>query len=195
MNKAHLSLLSCLLLGGCGTVFGGTTQNITIDSNVKGVSIFENGNKVCQTPCIFQARRERSEKQLIAKKDGYEDGRIILGSSFNVAALGNITSIEGFTTDLTTGGLWEYAPNSYYINMVRDAKEVRREEMTKKEIRRFILRNYDALRAEARSGKGEHIASLASLSGLENEEIKQICTEAVSATLLAEEIADRYEAQ
>ena len=84
-------------------------------------------------------------------------------------------------------------PHSYYVNMMRNEKELRKEELIKKETRRFILRNYDALRAEARSGRGEHIASLASLSGLDNEDVRQMCANATSAVLLAETVTERYE--
>ena len=40
-----------LLSAACGTIVGGTSQDISFDSNVKGVKIFIDGVEVCKTPC------------------------------------------------------------------------------------------------------------------------------------------------
>lgn len=39
-----------LLLAACGTIVGGTSQDISFDSNIKGVKIFIDGVEVCKTP-------------------------------------------------------------------------------------------------------------------------------------------------
>ncbi len=193
MNKTYLSLLSVLALSGCGTIVGGTTQNISIDANVKGVEIFDNGMKLCETPCTVRLSRERSEKTLIARKNGYEDARVLVGTSLNLFTLGNLISYTGFTTDAVTGAVWEYSPSNYYVNMMRNEKESRKEELLKKETRRFILKNYDALRMEARSGKTDYMKTLSSMTKISIDELKKMCAGSVSQILFAEEVAERAE--
>ena len=148
---------------------------------------------LCQTPCTFRIKREHGEKYLNSKKKGYEEAHVVLGSSLNLYTIGNIFCTYGFTTDALTNGMWEYSPNNYYINMMPNQKEQRKNETLKKEIRRFILSNYDALRTEARSGKGEYIQSLSAMTGLNKEEIRKISLDAVSPVLLTEEIMERFE--
>ena len=193
MNKTCLSLLSVLALSGCGTIVGGSSQNISIDSNVKGVEIFDGGMKLCETPCTVRLARERSEKTLIARKNGYEETRILVGTSLNLFTLGNLISYTGFTTDAVTGAVWEYSPDSYYVNMMRNEKESRKEELLKKEIRRFILKNYDALRMEAGSGKSEYTKSLSSMTKIGVGELKKMCADSASRLLFVEDVTERAE--
>ena len=46
-------LFGALLLSACGTVFNGTDQDISFDSNLKGVTIFVDGMQICKTPCVY----------------------------------------------------------------------------------------------------------------------------------------------
>ena len=52
-----LSILAVLALTACGTIFNGSSQDMSFDSNVKGVEIFINGMKACSTPCIYTIDR------------------------------------------------------------------------------------------------------------------------------------------
>ncbi len=137
--------------------------------------------------------RERSEKTLIARKNGYEDARVLVGTSLNLFTLGNLISYTGFTTDAVTGAVWEYSPSNYYVNMMRNEKESRKEELLKKETRRFILTNYNALRMEARSGKTDYMKTLSSMTKISIDELKKMCAGSVSQVLFAEEVAERAE--
>lgn len=194
MNKKHSILCIFVLLSGCSSIISGTTQNITIESNAKRVAIYDSGNKLCETPCTLTLRRERSSKTLIAQKEGYEDGRIMLGTSLNLFFIGNLISTYGFTTDALTGSMWEYSPNQYYVNLMKDDKVQKKEELVKKEIRAFALKNYNALQSEAKTGKkGEYISSLSLMTGLDAEEIKELLKENVSAVLFTESVIDRYQ--
>lgn len=185
------------LLTACGTLFSGSTQTISIDANVKEVFIFDNGKQVCATPCIYRLPRKHGEKTLIAKKEGYGDNRLLLGSSVNPIALLDIFSTYGFTTDGITGAIWEYAPNNFYVNMMLDEKNRRRLEMKQREIRRYILKNYDALKIEVSSRKSniETLRALSHLTNMDIENLKLIIKDSVSAVLLAEEISGQIKEQ
>ena len=193
MKKLITGLLP-FALAACGTLFSGTTQNITIDSNVKGVKIYDSGAVLCETPCNVRLSRQRGEKNLIAKKEGYEDARVLLRSSINAISLINIFTIYGFSTDLTTGSLWEYSPNSFYVNMMRDEKLRKREEQEEREIRRYVLSNWPVLRQEAQMPKGgEYMNGLKSMTDLPAGPLKNIIKNNASPVLAIEVIIEECE--
>ena len=64
-------LFGALLLSACGTVFNGTEQDISFDSNLKGVTIFVDGMQICKTPCVYPLERKSGSVVVVAKKKGY----------------------------------------------------------------------------------------------------------------------------
>lgn len=186
-------MIMCLL-SACGTLISGSSQTVSIDSNVEGAEIYEGGVLLCETPCSTQMKRERGEKTLIVKKAGYEDARVMLGSSVNIVSLLNLVSLSGFITDAVTGAVWEYSPNNYYVNLMRDKKARRTEELTQREIRRFTLANWDALKKEAKSHKsGEYIKGLSELTKISPKDLMRIIGENVSPVLGVESIIEESE--
>ena len=57
--KHNILYSSLLLLGACGTIFSGSSQTITFDSNIKeNIDIYANGALVCtKTPCVVDIDR------------------------------------------------------------------------------------------------------------------------------------------
>lgn len=193
MKKRFLCLIMCLL-SACGTLISGSSQTVSIDSNVEEAEIYEGGVLLCETPCSTQMKRARGEKTLIVKKAGYEDARVMLGSSVNIVSLLNVFSLVGFITDAATGAVWEYSPNNYYVNLMRDKKARRTEELKQREIRRFTLANWDALKKEAKSHKnGEYIKGLSELTKLSPKDLMRIIGENVSPVLGVESIIEESE--
>ena len=200
MNKTHLSLLFCLLLGGCGTVTRGFRQTIEVNSNVTGADVLVDGEKMCQTPCSFPLTRSRSSHRLTVVKEGYDTESVFIESSFNIWVIGNITSaagsLFGSTTDQITGGMWEYNLDTYYANMMPNkelSQEKREKEKSKKAIRRFILKNYDELRKEAASSQSEYTSSLSVMTGVGGTELKEMCKSMPSEVSFTEQVVKRYE--
>ncbi len=109
-----LALLSPFLLG-CATISTGTTQAITIDSNIKGADVQIEGNHVGVTPFSGKIKRQKDAIAMVTM-DGYAPQAIPLTTSFNSVAVLNIFW-DLSTTDFLTGAVWEYAPNSYYANL------------------------------------------------------------------------------
>ncbi len=68
-----LGLFSVLMLAACGTLFSGTDQDVSFDSNVKGVKIYADGMEICRTPCVFPLERKSASSVIMAKKEGYDD--------------------------------------------------------------------------------------------------------------------------
>ena len=165
-----LSIFSFLMLAACGTVMSSSNQNISFDSNVKGVKIFVDGMQVCKTPCVYPFERKSASSVITAKKEGYEDKQIILRSELNSVAILNLTFWPSWLTDVATGGMWQYNRDGVYIDMEKAGLKQAELEQAKKNtaIRRFVLFNYQELKSEAASNQfsGEYLTALSELSGI-----------------------------
>jgi len=167
MKKIYL-ITTALTLAGCGTVFSGTSQDISFDSNVKEVSIYIDGAFACKTPCVYPAERASGSISIVGKKEGYEDLGMALKTQINPTAVGNITFIYSWTTDLVDGAAWKYRQDGVYLNM--EKKKMTRAEKEEfhrsSQIKRFVLFNYPDLKNEAFSDdfNGQYLQSLSELS-------------------------------
>lgn len=122
------ALLVSLLVGGCATIAGGgSTQELTIDSNPKGAKIFL-GNLVkgevinlsdsgLVTPSKVTVSRK--DAVIILKEEGYEDTNIILTKRINGWVFGNIIfgGVIGISIDSSTGAANRYDPNELFIEL------------------------------------------------------------------------------
>jgi len=187
-----LMLLSTLALCACGTIFSGTTQKITIDSNVDKAKIYIDGIEVCQTPCSTSIDRSSDSIQVTAKKKGYNDKVITLRSSVNRTSYWNLIGLYSWSTDGISGGVWEYKNNNLYIEMERSGMTAAEQKLFEKQsdVRHFALFNYDELNIEnSMQQVGEYTQALSELSGLSLSKIKKIQKdsdrEAVFANTLA----------
>lgn len=182
-------LISCgiLFLSGCGTVFSGTNQTVSVNSNVPEAKVYVNGMPNCSTPCVIDLNRSNTNTTLILKKEGYEDFVFILKSQFNPTSLINLTMVYSWTTDFISGGVWRYAPDAVYVEMEKKKITVSEKLHSRKkaQIKRFVLFNFDALK----SGSLEHLRALAELSGLNESKIKKIVVACENALIAAEKTA------
>ena len=190
-----LSILSVLLLASCATMFSEKQQSVTFDSNEKNVSIYINNEKVCQTPCITHIQRSNNNVLIVAKKDGFEDKSIVLSSSFNpmsfVNALSSVTSTFGVSTDLSSGKIWEYNPNAFYISMHKETNnpaEKLRNQKTE-ELRTFILHHYSDIKLDAQhEGQKEYIRAISEKTNLSTKLINEIVLESTNDIDLSNKI-------
>lgn len=79
-------LLGALALSACGTLFSGTTQEVTFDSSVPDTKVYIDGMEICNTPCKTTIDRSADAIQLVAKKKGYKDRVMTLRSTVNRTA-------------------------------------------------------------------------------------------------------------
>ena len=176
MNKKSI-LPIILALSGCGTIFSGSTQDMSFDSNVKGVEIYIGGIKVCKTPCVYPLDKSSGSTIITAKKKGYEEQQQILKTKFNNFAILNLSGWPSWIVDVATGGMWQYKQDGVYIDMEKASKNYAEAQTIKQNmsIRRFALLNYPALKIEASKQKaGEYITALSELSGKEENRIINI---------------------
>lgn len=115
--------IAAIFFTGCATIFKGTSQTVSVLSNVKGAEIIVDGKRVGTTPYSGPIPRGSSTTMTI-RKDGYETKTIALntevepvfwgnGLLFLVYFLGSFTS----STDYATGSMYKYSPATISVDL------------------------------------------------------------------------------
>lgn len=186
--KHNILYISLLLLGACGTIFSGSSQTITFDSNIKeNIDIYANGALVCtKTPCVVDIDRGSAPLTIIAKAKGYEDSVMQDKAKINTFSWGNLLSVYSWTTDFATSSMWKYSESGVYINMRK--KDMTTAELNKynkdAKIKAFALYNF----AELKLNNQEYTLALQELTAKSSQEladtVKQADTEIELANAL-----------
>lgn len=104
-------------LGGCATITTGTTQPINFDSDPQQAecTLTREGQTLgtVTTPAPLVIKRHASTVQVVCRKAGYEDGRVIMNSRFETASAGNflVGGIIGVMVDASSGANSRYESN------------------------------------------------------------------------------------
>jgi hypothetical protein len=163
-NSVALALtLYSMVIIGCATIVEGTTQNISVTSNVDKAEVYINGNRMGFTPWTGLISKKK-DTVLLLHKDGYRDESRILTTRVPGIFWGNILlgGLLGSTTDMASGAIYEYSPGSYSVTMetiqVTNSEPGEFEKETK--IRNFILASYADIIKGLGRGENEHLISL-----------------------------------
>ncbi len=196
MKLSHLTLTAAVLsLSACGTLFNGPSDKLFFDSNVQGVTIYDNATALCTTPCKARISHHGSTTYLTAKKAGYEPVTLILQPEVSGWFWMNILTFSmptGSITDLASGGMFKYDHDSYYADMVKVGSA---ESYSKKrKARKFILQNYNQIRAEIAENNpyGEYLESLSRIIGIAPDDLLTYGAN-MSATEFADSVLDSSE--
>ncbi len=185
-----LGLLSFLLLSACGTIFSGSTQTITFDSNVKsGIQIYADGALVCnKTPCVVDVDRHSGPMTITAKAKGYEDYVGQNKTKINTVSWGNLLSLYSWTTDFATSSMWKYSQDGIYINMEKKGMNVAEANQFKKDskIKHFALYNYAELKIE----NPEYVEALKVMTGKNSSELSKIIAQSNTEAELANNLTN-----
>lgn len=132
--KKTLTLISTILLvTSCATVFSGSTQRINfkvLDSNsgedLTGFvcKVYAPGGQVdsiVSSPSSVVVARGDGAIRVDCKKDGYKQGSMAVGDSFNAVSVVNVLFWPGFLVDLASGAYKKY-PSHYVVNMEKISK-------------------------------------------------------------------------
>jgi hypothetical protein len=128
------ALVLVIAFSGCATIIKGTTQVVSINSNVKGANITVNGEQIGATPFTGQIKR-KSGTTVTLQKTGYDSKTITLTTEIESIFWGNIIigGVLGSTTDMATGAMYYYAPATLQIDLEKSSDEdTASEEDTKK---------------------------------------------------------------
>ncbi|MFA5518371.1 MAG: PEGA domain-containing protein [Spirochaetota bacterium] len=107
-----------LIFMGCSTIMNGTSQMVSVNSDIEEADVLVNGNKVGKTP--FSGKIKRSSKTVITvQKEGYSPVNVTPHTELPSAFWGNIIlgGFFGSTTDYASGAVNEYTPNTFYVNL------------------------------------------------------------------------------
>ena len=183
--KHNILYSSLLLLGACGTIFSGSSQTITFDSNIKeNIDIYANGALVCtKTPCVVDIDRGSAPLTIIAKAKGYEDSVMQDEAKINTVSWGNLLSVYSWTTDFATSSMWKYSESGVYINMRK--KDMTTAELNKynkdAKIKAFALYNF----AELKLNNPEYTLALQELTAKNSQDLAAVIKQADTEVELA----------
>jgi hypothetical protein len=120
MFKRFINSLVCLILlisvSGCGTLFSGTSELVTITSLPEKAKVYVNGLYIGVTPVPTSLKRDQ-DHSVIVKKDGYEDASAVLTRKFNAVSILNTISILCWIVDAVTGGMWKFDRNVISVEL------------------------------------------------------------------------------
>ena len=188
--KHNILYSSLLLLGACGTIFSGSSQTITFDSNIKeNIDIYANGALVCtKTPCVVDIDRGSAPLTIIAKAKGYEDSVMQDKAKINTFSWGNLLSVYSWTTDFATSSMWKYSESGVYINMRK--KDMTTAELNKynkdAKIKAFALYNF----AELKLNNPEYTLALQELTAKSSQELTDKVKQADTEIELANDLVN-----
>ncbi len=115
--KAILLLTLSVSISGCATLFTGTTDIISLNSNPAGAIVYKDGLELCRTPCRIPVKRSLNTTEIEFKLDGYENRIFTLDKEFNVVSVVNLGCLFGWAIDAATGSLMKYSRRSYDLEM------------------------------------------------------------------------------
>jgi len=168
--RAWLPLLMApVVLGGCATIFTGTRDTLTFDSNVPGVRLTLDGQYRGELPLTLDMSRNfTGGQQFVAKfeKEGYATQEFRLNRDFNAVAILDVTSpITSGGIDVLTGSLLKFSPRDYHVQMLPAGGSAQSAEFRRSvDLQGFALTNYLVIQKDIARGGGENLATLAALT-------------------------------
>jgi predicted small secreted protein len=156
-----LFALSVLVLG-CATITKGTSQQISITSNVDGATLYLDGSVIGTTPYYGEVPKNKME--LKVEKEGYRTATIVLSKTLEGMFWGNIIlgGTIGSITDFASGGAYAYAPATYQVDLKADTQSALEFEQ-EYAVRMFSMIYIDEISRDLAVGEGEYLSSLVEL--------------------------------
>lgn len=187
--KKYVALLCVLALAGCATVFRGTQQEITIRTDPDSAQIFVDGRLVGSGTASFNVKKQNGNNlpTIRVEEEGYKPQSFQLQNSFDNIALINLTFVYSWTTDFLTGAMFEYAPNNYMIQLIKD-KEVGFTDQQR--MQQFVLSNAENIKRDIARGGGEYTVALEKYK--HDFDVKALSDVAVSDLLAADDPWEFY---
>lgn len=114
-----LALTSLLFLPGCGLIFGGSTQSVSLNSTPDNSHIaFKDSGRSVVTPTEVSLERKH-QYVLTFEKDGYKpkQEQITHHVRGGIVVLDILTGLVGIVIDAATGGWYGLSPNRLDVTM------------------------------------------------------------------------------
>ncbi len=104
-----------LLSSSCATIFHGTSQQVSIDSDPPGANV-RMGPFTGKTPMTVTLSKGH-EYPIQVTKDGYQEQVTSLQKGFDGLAALNLIFIPGWIIDIASGAAFEYDPDTYSVTL------------------------------------------------------------------------------
>lgn len=159
------TLATAASLGACATILAGSSQLMTVNSNVAGAEVHivtQAGAEIFVGTTPVSTSVDRGEVGFLrVRAPGYQTYQAALNRSINSMFWVNILSggVFGSTTDYATGAMYEYAPSTFMVTLqaAEQTTQLREEWQRREGLRAFVLMNGEALVTDLASGHGEYV--------------------------------------
>ena len=160
-----------LVIASCASITTGTTQSVSITSNVDGATIFLDGEQIGTTP--FYGVISKNKKQLRIAKEGYQSEIVVLSKSLEPMFWGNIITggTLGSITDFASGAAYTYSPAAYQIDLKAQGQSSL-EYKQQLVARKFSMIYIDEISRDLSAGGGDHLSALMQITGLQAGHIR-----------------------
>lgn len=165
-NRLLVLLVLSLFITSCASVFSRSEDTVTIKTAPEGASVYLDGDEIGQTPLTKPIKRRMAAHKVTIKKEGYKTQTFTLKKSVTTAAFFNCTFILSWGTDALTGKMFEYSPNSYFIDM-----ESTKTGSTTPESLKYLLVNHKDLVKDFSKRGGEYSKNLSMMLGKDHQKM------------------------
>lgn len=175
-HLARAALVATLApLAGCATLFTGTSDTLSFQSNVPGVRLSIDGRYEGELPLTLpMSRNFMGGQQFVARfeKAGYQTQEFRLSREFNAVAILDVTSIlTSGGIDVLTGALLKFSPTDYHVQMLPEGAAASDPAARRSiDLWGFALVNSRGLQRDVAAGGGERLAALAALAAPDDAE-------------------------
>ena len=170
--KQMMILTLMLTLSSCATLFSDSSDELTIDSEPSGATVYLQGERIGETPLKYRLDRETFIHYGIRlQKEGYETKSFKVNKTFNKVAILNLTSVLSWATDALSGNMIEYAPKSYYVEL--EKKGVTQGPQGPS-ARLFVWGTKDLLLRDMARGEGQYLDAFLELAHVPAEKKEQV---------------------
>ncbi|MBK7103840.1 MAG: PEGA domain-containing protein [Ignavibacteriae bacterium] len=169
ITASLIVLVVSIYLTSCATIATGTSQLVTITSNVEGADVKLDGVSVGKTP--FTGEIKKNGKLITIEMEGYKTHQIALSTTMEGMFWGNIIigGTLGSITDFATGAAYKYSPASYQVELIANGLSVN-DFKKKYELKKFAMVNMSNIAIDLSNNNGNYLNSLLYLANLEQNE-------------------------
>jgi hypothetical protein len=115
-----VAIAAQLTVSSCATVFTGSRQTVTIDSNVEGASVQVAGMNYGTTPATVRLKKGFNGETVIVKKEGYKTAVLQPPTTFNPVSVINLFNVLFWAIDIATGAIMKYDTNYFEVQLEKD---------------------------------------------------------------------------
>lgn len=111
--------VAAVALSGCATIMAGGPDQVTVQSNPPGATVYVDDQPVGQTPMVVQLDRERSRGLIRVEAPGYQPIAIQRSKHINGWFWANlcIGGVIGIVVDLVTGDIKKFDDSPIIVNL------------------------------------------------------------------------------